>query len=233
MPMPKLVESTLELMSELDAAGNKLVVAEFYARWWEPSSGKKNKQAVVVLLMSACTSLWISCTTINKWQNLFFFPLLAGRGKVQGGLVGRVKVAGGGIRGLRRERFGVDGSHRKSGPLRCATCGLSLWNKKHLAFSKYNRFWNCLLKINDQKFRTGAELYVTMVVWHKILVTSIREFCQFAMPYPPKFHLPKQNLAGREKNQVKVKPPWSPCTYPVFQSAAGAFLTAFARLGGR
>ena len=31
--MPKLVESTLELMSELDAAGNKLVVAEFYARW--------------------------------------------------------------------------------------------------------------------------------------------------------------------------------------------------------
>ena len=30
----KLVESTLELMSELDAAGHKLVVAEFYARWW-------------------------------------------------------------------------------------------------------------------------------------------------------------------------------------------------------
>ena len=29
----KMVESTLELEAELDAAGNKLVVAEFYARW--------------------------------------------------------------------------------------------------------------------------------------------------------------------------------------------------------
>ena len=29
----KCVESTVELMSELDAAGHKLVVAEFYARW--------------------------------------------------------------------------------------------------------------------------------------------------------------------------------------------------------
>ena len=26
--------------------------------------------------MSACISLWISCTTTKKWPNLFFFPLL-------------------------------------------------------------------------------------------------------------------------------------------------------------
>ena len=41
-----------------------------------PSSGEKNRRAVVVQLMSACISLWISCTTSNKWPNLFFIPLL-------------------------------------------------------------------------------------------------------------------------------------------------------------
>ena len=40
-------------------------------------SGKRNKGAVVVQLMSACVSLWISCTTSKKWLNLFFPPLLA------------------------------------------------------------------------------------------------------------------------------------------------------------
>ena len=40
-----------------------------------PSSGKKNKRAVVVQLMSACVSLGISCTTTKKGLNLFFFPL--------------------------------------------------------------------------------------------------------------------------------------------------------------
>ena len=39
-------------------------------------SGKKNKRAVVVQLMSACISLCISCTSTKKWPNLFFFPLL-------------------------------------------------------------------------------------------------------------------------------------------------------------
>ena len=37
---------------------------------------KKNKRAVAIQLMSACVSLWISCTTIKKWPNLFFFQLL-------------------------------------------------------------------------------------------------------------------------------------------------------------
>ena len=40
------------------------------------SSGTKNKRAVVLQLMSAWVSLWISCTTTKKWPNLFFFPLL-------------------------------------------------------------------------------------------------------------------------------------------------------------
>ena len=62
-------------------------------RYYWSSSGKKNKRAVVIQLMSACipflgcciadsqtacVSLWISCTTTKKWPNLFFFPLLGG-----------------------------------------------------------------------------------------------------------------------------------------------------------
>ena len=43
-------------------------------RW--SRSEKKNKRAVVVQLMSACASLWISCTTAKKLPYLFFFPLL-------------------------------------------------------------------------------------------------------------------------------------------------------------
>ena len=45
----------------------------------EASSRKKNMRAVVVQLMSAYVSLWISCTTTTKWPNLFFFPLLGQR----------------------------------------------------------------------------------------------------------------------------------------------------------
>ena len=43
------------------------------------SSGKNNKRAIVVQLISACISLWISCTTTKKLINLFFFPLLGYR----------------------------------------------------------------------------------------------------------------------------------------------------------
>ena len=51
---------------------------ELYCSFAGPSasSGNNNKRAVVVQLMSACVSSWISCTTTKKWPNLFFFPLL-------------------------------------------------------------------------------------------------------------------------------------------------------------
>ena len=46
-------------------------------RGFFPRSGKKNMRAVVVQLMYACVSLWISCTTTKKEPKLFSFPLLA------------------------------------------------------------------------------------------------------------------------------------------------------------
>ena len=41
-----------------------------------PSSGKKNKRAIVLQLMSAYVNLWISCTTTKKWPNLSLFHCL-------------------------------------------------------------------------------------------------------------------------------------------------------------
>ena len=46
------------------------------------SSGKKNKRAVVVQLMSACVSTRISCTTTKKWPNWFLFPLLGNHDEI-------------------------------------------------------------------------------------------------------------------------------------------------------
>ena len=50
---------------------NRLILRD-----WLAGSGKRQKWAIVVQLMSEHVGLKGSCTTTKKWPNLYYFPLL-------------------------------------------------------------------------------------------------------------------------------------------------------------